>query len=159
MYRKILFISLNLFQDVSINTKAIILLFFSLFSLLITFSSSPFLTRELNYLEVFSNISALLIIFSGCIYLNGDSILMKSTSYLMIFAINFIFSLFWIISILNIFLEAYESVLKERFPKFYFSLLKLIDFVKKYLIFKNDKTYILRNEKSAKIFTKIMNIK
>jgi Na+/melibiose symporter-like transporter len=131
MYRKILFIAVNLIGGLGLQTKAVILLFLCLFSMLITFFATPFLTKELNYLEVFSNISALILLYSGCLYLNQDNDIFKSILYITIFFVNIAFTLFWASSILNLILDTYENALLKKFPSIYLMLRKMIGFIKR----------------------------
>ena len=119
MYRKILFISINVIKDLPLNTKAILLLFLCLMSMLITLSANPFLTRDLNNLEIFSNLSALLIIYSGCLFLIGNSDFLKLFSYLTIFFVNIAFTLIWGLYILKLLLDTYEQILIKRSPRLF----------------------------------------
>lgn len=159
MYRKILFISLNMMKDLALNTKAIILLFFCLISLLITFFSTPFLTRELNNLEVFSNLSALIIIFSGCLYLNGDSEFLRTSSYLIIFFVNIAFTLLWASSILKLLLDTYEKILVKRSPRLFFFLQQIVLLFKKKYNTKNKENENELEHRKVKMNTKKINLK
>ena len=133
MYRKILFISINVIKDLPLNSKAILLLFLCLMSMLITLSARPFLTEDLNNLEVFSNLAALLIIYSGCLYLIGNSDFLKIFSYLTIFFVNIAFTVLWAISIIKLVLETYEKILIKRSPRLFLFLQQLFHRFKKKL--------------------------
>lgn len=132
MYRKILFISINVIKDFPLNTKAILLLFLCLISMLITLTAKPFLTKDLNNLEIFSNLSSLLILYSGCLYLIGNIDFLKLLSYLTIFFVNIAFTLKWGLSILKLLRDSYENNFTKRFPRlFSFSRQLVLLFKKK----------------------------
>ena len=91
MYRKIMFIAIDLF---SINSllKATILLFISGINFGLVFYFHPFVFRELNVIECYSSFCVITAIFFGSIYLCndvGDKI--KSMSFVIIVFINVCF--------------------------------------------------------------------
>lgn len=118
MYRKIIFISINLFTEKSMFSKAVVLLFFSFLSLLLTFRSKPFLLREMNYLELYSNISASLTIFSGALFLTDINDYLKAFSFTIIILVNGIFALTWLTSMTRLVFHVHHQKLERICPCF-----------------------------------------
>ncbi len=101
MYRKILILSINLLT-LSLMTKAILLIVFSALFTLLTFFARPFLLKQMNLLEFYSNLSAFLTIYSGSLYISEIGDLLKAIAFLCIILINVLFGLFWIFSFFEI---------------------------------------------------------
>lgn len=116
MYRKIMFISINLFTDMSIFSKAVILLFFSFLSLMVTFNSKPFLLREMNYLEFYSNISASLTIFSGALFITDINDYLKALCFSVIIFVNGVFALIWLTSMISLVFHVHHRNLERICP-------------------------------------------
>jgi hypothetical protein len=116
MYRKIIFISINLFTDMPMISKAVILLFFSFLSLVITFNSKPFLLKEMNYLEFYSNISASFTIFSGSLYITDINDYIKACCFAAIVLVNFMFAIIWLISLISITFQTHYKKFEKYFP-------------------------------------------
>ena len=71
MYRKILFIAIDLFSIGPI-LKATILLFISSSNFGLVFYFSPFVFHELNVIEFYSSFCVIITIFFGAVYLCND---------------------------------------------------------------------------------------
>ncbi len=93
MYRKIIFIAIDLFSFGSLK-KATILLFISGTNFGLVFYFHPFVFRELNVIECYSSFCVITAIFFGAMYLCnevGDNI--KLISFVIIVLINIFFLL------------------------------------------------------------------
>ena len=91
MYRKIIFIAIDLFSIGSL-LKATILLFISSANFGLVFYFHPFVFRELNMIECYSSFCVITAIFFGAMYLCnevGDKI--KLMSFVIIVLLNFCF--------------------------------------------------------------------
>jgi hypothetical protein len=119
MYRKILFISINFLNDIEILTKAVLLLFFSAISVLLTLFYKPFVFQEINNLELYSNIAVCATVFSGALYV--QNIINDNFRAFIFFGILFVniwFSIFWVWSCFELFLDNHFNMLFKHFPRF-----------------------------------------
>lgn len=117
MYRKILFISVNLFENITIFTKATIMLSFSFLSFIITYYTRPFILRKMNILELYSNLSSALTIFSGALYILDVGDWLKAFCFVNVIIINGVFSYVWLSSMMNIVFHAHFETCEKYFPK------------------------------------------
>ena len=119
MYRKILFISINFLNGMPIFTKAAILLFFSAISVLLTLFYKPFVFKEINNLELFSNLAVSVTVFSGALYVQeviNDNF--RAFLFFGILFVNIWFSIFWVWSCFELFLDNHFNMLFKHFPRF-----------------------------------------
>ena len=119
MYRKILFISINFLNDIEILTKAVLLLFFSAISVLLTLFYKPFVFKEINNLELFSNLAVSVTVFSGALYVQeviNDNF--RAFLFFGILFVNIWFSIFWVWSCFELFLLRHFNMLFKHFPRF-----------------------------------------
>ncbi len=117
MYRKIIFISIKLLQDMDIFSKTMILIFFSFFSFLITFYARPFLLRKMNLLEFYSNLSASLTLFLGAIFISDTNEVIKAISFVNVIVINTFFAYIWVGSMIEILFHTHFHRLETYFPR------------------------------------------
>lgn len=101
MYRKIIILSLNLLS-VSLLSKTIFLIIVSAVFTLLTFFARPFLLKQMNFLEFYSNLSALITIYSGALYISDVSDSFKAITFICILIVNILFGVLWIKSFLQI---------------------------------------------------------
>ncbi len=118
MYRKIIFISVTVMQDADINTRATLLLFFAAFFYISTKIFQPFVLKELNLLEGFSNFAALVSLFFGCLFVLNIEEPLKFLSYFVILIVNVIFLVRWSFSVFRLFLAAHRQSIEKYFPNF-----------------------------------------
>lgn len=133
MYRKIIFISINLFDDIPLFTKATIILFFSTVSVLLVYTYQPFILKKMNILEFYSNLSALLIIYSGILFLEDIGSWIKAFLFATIILVNIFFSFYWLESMLNIILDVHFKFFIRVCPNtmaWFASLLEAINYTK-----------------------------
>ena len=116
MYRKIIFISVNLFESISIFSKATLMLSFSFLSFLITFYTRPFILRKMNILELYSNLSSALTIFSGALYIMDVGEWLKAFCFMNVIIINGIFAYVWLSSMMNIVFDAHFETCAKYLP-------------------------------------------
>lgn len=150
MYRKILFISINLFQEMELFSKTTILIFFSFCSFLITFYARPFLLKEMNLLEFYSNLSACLTLFSGAVYITNTNEFIKGLSFVNVIIVNTFFGYIWIISTIKIIFHVHFQKLENHFPKLAIFILAMTESFEKvnftfnlFIYFKNLKRNFL----------------
>ena len=72
--------------------------------------------RELNILEVYSNISALVTIFAGSLYISDVGNEGKMFAFLLIILVNTIFTVKWLFEIFDILFFTYEKTISKCFP-------------------------------------------
>lgn len=101
MYRKILVLSINLLS-VSLLTKTVLLIVLSAIFTLLTFFARPFLLKSMNFLEFYSNLSALITIYSGALYISDVNDTFKAVTFVCIVIVNLLFGILWITSFLQI---------------------------------------------------------
>lgn len=147
MYRKILFIGVN-FITIEVFSKATLLLFFSYTSGLLTIYFQPFITSNLNSLELFSNLSVTMTLYGGSIYLQQDltNEFVKVILFFGILFINIFFGVLWTLSTFQIFFHKHVDFFRKYLP----NLTKIIIFLENYLLSSRYKWFISRNESSTK---------
>lgn len=116
MYRKILFISINILQGLAIFGKTLILICFSFLSFLITYKTKPFLKKEMNMMEHYSNLSAFLTLVSGAFYVLEINDVIKALSFANVIIVNTCFGCIWFKSISTIAFEKYISKIEKCQP-------------------------------------------
>lgn len=115
MLRKIIFIAINYGSFMEQFTKAALLLFFSSILIVMTLIYQPFLVVELNILELYSNISVYMTIFSGAIYLQDNiSDRFKIFLFIWILLFDLVFVTYWFFLCSKLFFFRYV----EMFAKF-----------------------------------------
>lgn len=127
MYRKMIFIFFTILSTLSNEKKTVILLFISAFSFYQSLKCRPFALRELNILDVNSNLTALITIFAGSLYIIDTSEEVKALVFILIVIINTAFVIKWFGSVLEIIVYSYEHKIYKICPWF----------LKLYLILKN----------------------
>ena len=123
MYRKMIFIFFPMFAPLKTQENTAILLFFSSVSLLLTLKYKPFIFKTMNVLEVYSNMTALITIFSGSLYVLDINDNSKAIIFILIVLVNTKFALKWMFSVLDFALKTYEKQIL-RFCPFVLSLSK-----------------------------------
>jgi len=125
MYRKIIFIAINL---LSINsfTKVTILLLFAAFSFVLSIFCQPFNFKELNKIEEYSLSSAIITLFSGALYICDVSDDLKALTFAIIILVNIAFCISWLVSLLNVVFQAQLGRFQKYFPNFTYSLVALL---------------------------------
>ena len=101
MYRKILVLSINLLP-ISLLSKTVCLIILSAIFTVMTFFARPFLLKQMNFLEFYSNLSALITIYSGALYISDISDAFKAITFICILIVNILFGILWITSFLQI---------------------------------------------------------
>ena len=95
MSRKILFLSLNLFENFDIYNKLLVFLGLSYFGSLCTFSCRPFVLKESNVIEYYSNMTTTMVIFSGLVYLLTVNEVLKISLFIVAILVNIFFQINW----------------------------------------------------------------
>lgn len=93
------------------------MLSFSFVSFLITYYAKPFLIKNMNVLELYSNLSSALTIYAGALYIMDVGEWLKAICFATVLLINFVFGYFWFSSMINIIFLAHFETLKKLFPK------------------------------------------
>lgn len=128
MYRKVIFLLLNLSQ-LNINIKTSILLFVSYFSVYTTKICSPFFSKELNKLELTSNVTACIILYSGTLYSEDIGAPLQALIFIVIMIANTIFFILALFSLVRIVVITNITKIKLYFPRFtvyYFYFLQVV---------------------------------
>lgn len=118
MYRKILFLSVGVVEKITILSKSTILLAFSFISCLFTIICKPFILREFNSLEIFSNLSTLITIYSGSLYILDITDFFKVLTFFIIVLVNTIFALRWLWSMFEIVFNIHFDFFEKYCPEF-----------------------------------------
>ena len=113
MYRKIIYISINLFEDMNSLVKVSILILISFASLLLTSKIKPYIGKEMNDLEFYSNFSSSLILLSGALNIVKANDYINILVFITVVLVNIYFGLIWTRSIFN----ANFYLIKTYFPK------------------------------------------
>ena len=125
MYRKIIFIAINLFTLTSF-AKVTILLMIAGFAYLLTVFGQPFNYKELNKMEEYSLLSAMATLFSGALYVCDVNDTLKAISFAAIILINIAFIITWFASLMNIAFQAHLGKLQHYFPSCTYSVVAFL---------------------------------
>ena len=131
MYRKIIYISFNLFEDMDLMVKICLLMCISFASFLLHYKTKPFLFKEMNSLEFYSTLSASLILFSGSLYITNANEIVNTFSFILMIIFNIYFGCIWIKSIIIANFQLIERFLPIK-RKIAFSLY-LVNLIEGYL--------------------------
>lgn len=115
MYRKIIFIAINLLS-ISPFTKVTILLFIAGCSFITSYYCEPFIYKELNKIENYSLSSAMVTLFAGGLYICDIGDFLKALSFALIILVNIAFSLSWFWSVLNAVFSSNLKKFQQHFP-------------------------------------------
>lgn len=118
MYKKIIYISINVFEGMTNLSKANILLFVTFISFIRTELCKPFSLKRMNILELYSNMSASIVLISGIVYLLGVNEYYEVVIFLIILITNSVFLFLWFNSMIDIVLSIYSERLMRFCPKF-----------------------------------------
>ena len=137
MYRKIIFISVNLFQEMSLIEKTSILMFFSFSSFLLTFHEKPFLLKKINIIELYSNLSASLTLLLGAIYISNKNEIINAMSFFFVVLVNICFGYLWLTTIIKIMIISHLPKIKKCFPKLALYCLAVYNYLRNYTLQRN----------------------
>lgn len=148
-----MFILIGTILPVNDQVKVLILLFFAALMVLFTIICDPYCQSHLNTLELRSNISILMIVFSATLFLFKCGEIMKVLFMIVIFYISLSFIMKWINEVLEIFVFIHYKKISKICPIF----LKFYEFLKsislKQMIasfFKKGKKYAFEIRKNRK---------
>ena len=116
MSKKITFIFFSMIPNISNEQKCYFLLLFSVFSVLATVKFRPYVLRELNILELQSNLTALITIFSGLIFVIQGGKFLEICVFLMIVIMNSIFMVKWFLNVCDVIFYTYEKKIYKVCP-------------------------------------------
>ena len=116
MYRKIIFICFSIFQA-QVIIKAMFLLSLSFISLFLIIIYKPFVIKELNQLEYKSDLSALITLYAGNLYLCNISETSQALCFFLIVLINTWFFTNFVYNLLYLFLQIHFDKFYKLFPK------------------------------------------
>lgn len=125
MYRKIIFIAINLLTLTSFAKVALLLIFAAL-NFIMTFFCRPFMVKELNQIEEYSLLSAMITLFSGAFYVCDVTDYLKAISFIAIILVNFAFCFSWLLSLINMAFQAHMGKLQEHFPGCTYSIVAFL---------------------------------
>ena len=117
MYRKIIFISINFLKNLPVFSKAALILLLSAISTLLTLFYKPFVYKELNDIELYSNLSIMITIFSGALYVQevlNDSL--RAFLFFWILFVNTSFGIYWVTSCFGLFFYSHFGFIFKHFP-------------------------------------------
>lgn len=125
MFRKIVFLIISIFQEISLPQKSILLIFFSFSNFLLIIYCAPYVIREFNQLEYRSNIAALVTLYCGSLYLEVDNDSMKAFLFVAILITNIAFSFIWLTNMLKLQIIVHFDKIKKYAPKFLASCMSI----------------------------------
>ena len=145
MYRKVAFLLVNIFR-INVNIKSSFLLLFSFCSVYTMKIYSPFVSKELNVLELTSNFTTFIILFSGTLYIHNIGVYWQAFLFANIMIFNSLFCILCLLSLIKIFFFTNFQKIQRYFPRLstiYISFLKtnktfrrkslnIIEFMKQY---------------------------
>lgn len=113
MYKKIVFISLNLLSNWNMYGKGMVLIGLSFIYTLKIASSKPFILKDLNSIEYLSNISSTATILFGLVYLDNTENNLSVLWFLIVLflSLNFIFQ--WATRFIHLLYVLHYKTLKK----------------------------------------------
>ena len=127
MYIKIVFIFFSILTTIPNQQKTVLLLFFATVSLFYTSKNRPFLDDEINLLEIQSNITAVVSLFAGSLYILDINDQLKAIAFSAIVIFNTLFAVKWFFSFLDVVIYLYGKKIFSYCPSF---ILVFYDFKK-----------------------------
>ena len=118
MYRKICLLLFLNFQTLNLFMKLTIMLCIMFLMMLMIVYHHPFIQLEHNYLEYYSSISSLFLIFATFLYVSEISDSVKAFCFLFISITNFLFVLSWGCGLLKILTFKYSRFFLKYIPSF-----------------------------------------
>ena len=116
MYRKVAFLLVSIFRF-DLQIKSTLLLLFSWFSAYTMKTNSPFVSKELNMLELSSNLTALIILYSGTLYSNNIGVYFQVILFINIMMFNSRFCISCFFSLIKIFFNTFIIKIQRFFPR------------------------------------------
>ena len=109
MIRKMVFIFFSIMSSFPNDQKTAILLLFSGIFLYATMKFSPFVLRKINLLEFQSNLTAMITIFAGALYILDVGDFLKIIAFCLIVVFNSVFAVKWLLSFWDIAFSIYKT--------------------------------------------------
>ena len=125
MYRKIIFISINLLP-INSFTKVTLLIFLASFAFFVTLVYKPFTFQNLNVMEFYSLLSAIITLYSGALYISDVNDNLKAISFLTLIFVNLAFCITWFISLISIVFHSNIKKMQNLFPQCTYRLIACI---------------------------------
>ena len=126
MFRKTIFITVSIFK-MGLFAKAVILISFSFVSFFLVMVCRPFILHELNTLEFQANISAIITLYSGTLYMNDISKEFKAILFFLIVMTNITFFINFFMNTLYLFLTMHFERIHKFCPYFIDVIANLMD--------------------------------
>ena len=133
MYRKVAFLFVNIFQF-DINLKTALLLLFSCYSVYAMKKCLPFVSKELNALELASNITASIILYSGTLYVNDIGVYWQAFLFINIMISNSLFFILCLLSLIKVFFNANLIKIQYYCPRLMANFISLLKTFKEFRI-------------------------
>ena len=133
MYRKVAFLFVNIFQF-DINLKTALLLLFSCYSVYAMKKCLPFVSKELNSLELASNITASIILYSGTLYVNDIGVYWQAFLFINIMISNSLFFILCLLSLIKVFFNANLIKIQYYCPRLMANFISLLKTFKEFRI-------------------------
>ena len=108
-----------------ILNKTMILILFTFCSFGLTYFAKPFFSKEMNILELSSNLSALLTLISGALYILNTNEFLKMIFFIFMVIINSTFGYIWLDSLIFILVKNHLELIEKYFPKVGIKILAL----------------------------------
>ena len=118
MYRKVCLLLFLNFQTFNLFMKLTVMICIMFLMMLMIVQHHPFILNEHNYLEYYSSISSLFLIFAAFLYISEVSTLMKALCFVFINITNFLFIMSWTCGILKILVFKYSHFFLKYLPTF-----------------------------------------
>lgn len=126
MFRKIIFITVSIFK-MGLFAKAVILISLSFVSFFLIMVCRPFILHELNTLEFQANISAIITLYSGTLYMNDISKEFKAILFFLIIMTNIIFFINFFMNTLYLFITMHFERIHKFCPYFIDIIVNLME--------------------------------
>jgi hypothetical protein len=127
MYRKVLIVFISIILDISPMVRTTFLLLITAFSLFLTITKKPFSVTDLNELEIKAQVSAIITLYSGMMYLNTVDELTQAIFFMILLITNVVFFYFWFKSLVLIFFSAKAQRIYDCCPNFFDKIIAFSD--------------------------------
>lgn len=133
MYKKMIFIFIPIYFRERKQQMTIVLLFFTTLFWRLTFIHKPYLSGDINNLELLSNTVIWISVFAGALYVLDINDFFKAILFIIFAIVNTIFNIKWFSFTLQAIIDSYYDKIFKWCP----CLIKILPFLKKAKNFAN----------------------
>lgn len=117
MYRKVLLVTITIFEGLSLFVKCFLIVLVLFVSLLIFATFKPYQKRKINNFEIQAIAMTVLISYLGCVYIIGIGSIWQGVLFIFVVVINSFFFIRWLLKFIKLNLFIYHRKISDKFPR------------------------------------------